>query len=110
MSASRNAAIAKPRRIVMPDEYVRTGRSIACSSSANATISSKRCLISARRRPWIAPFRKTFSRPVKSEVEAGAELEQRADAPLRSDAPGGRLDDPGDQRGAASSCPSRCAR
>ena len=43
MSASRNAAIANPSRIVIPDEYVRTGRSIAFSSSAKATISSKRC-------------------------------------------------------------------
>src|SRR5262245_39555993 len=58
--------MAKPRRIVIPDEYVRTGRSMAFSSSANATISSKRRLISARGRPWMAPFRKTFSRPVKS--------------------------------------------
>ena len=66
VSASRNAAMAKPSRIVIPDEYVRTGRSIACSSSANATISSKRVRISERRSPWIAPFRKTFSRPVKS--------------------------------------------
>ena len=85
MSASRNAAIAKPSRIVIPDEYVRTGRSIAFSSSANATISSNRCLMSARRSPWIAPFRKTFSRPVKSRWNPAPELEQRADAALRSE-------------------------
>ena len=34
--------------------------------------------------------------PGEVEVEAGAELEERADAPLGSDAPARRLDDPGD--------------
>ena len=97
MSASRNAAIEKPRRIVIPDEYVRTGRSIAFSSSAKATISSKRSRISARRSPWIAPFRKTFSRPVKSGMEACAELEQRADPALSRDATRGGFDDAGDE-------------
>ncbi len=51
MSASRCAAIAKPSRMYIPDEYVRTGRSIACSSSAKATISSKRSRICARVSP-----------------------------------------------------------
>ena len=36
------------------------------SSSANATISSKRSRMYARFSPRIEPFRKTFSRPVKS--------------------------------------------
>ena len=36
------------------------------SSSANATISSIASRTRARERPWIEPFRKTFSRPVKS--------------------------------------------
>ena len=66
MSASRCAAIAKPSRMYIPEEYVRTGRSIARSSSAKATISSKRSRICARLRPWMAPFRNTFSRPLKS--------------------------------------------
>jgi hypothetical protein len=35
----------------IPEEYVRTGRSIACSSSANATISSNRSRIWARLSP-----------------------------------------------------------
>ena len=50
----------------MPEEYVLTGLSMACSSSAKATISSKRSRIRARPRPWRAPFSSTFSRPVKS--------------------------------------------
>ena len=86
MSASRNAAIAKPRRIVIPDEYVRTGRSIAFSSSANATISSKRCLMSARAQALDRAVQEDVLAAREVEVEAGAELEQRADAPLGSHA------------------------
>ena len=39
---ARATAIAKPSRMCIPDEYVRTGRSMNRSSSANATISSSR--------------------------------------------------------------------
>ena len=42
MSASTCTAIANPSRMCIPDEYVRTGRSMKLSSSANATISSSR--------------------------------------------------------------------
>ena len=58
--------MANPSRMYIPDEYVRTGRSIDSSSSAKATISSKRSWICRRRRPWSEPLRYTFSRPVKS--------------------------------------------
>ena len=80
------------------------------SSSAKATISS----ICSR----IVRALEAVDRAVEVDVlaagevgvEAGAELEQRADAPAGLDAPGGRLDDPGDEAAAASSCRSRCGR
>ena len=93
MSASRNAAIAKPRRIVIPDEYVRTGRSIACSSSANATISSKRSRMSAAAKPLNRSVQIDVLAAAEVGVEPGSELEQRADPSLRADAAGGGLDD-----------------
>ena len=83
MSASRNAAIAKPRRIVIPDEYVRTGRSIACSSSANATISSKRVADLGSPEPLDRAVQEDVLAPGEVGVEAGAELEQRPDAAVR---------------------------
>ena len=45
------AATAKPSRMYIPDEYVRTGLSMNRSSSAKATISSKRSSIVLRLRP-----------------------------------------------------------
>ncbi len=65
-SGSTLIAIENPSRICMPDEYVRRGSSIASSSSAKATMASKRRLSSARVRPSREPLRKTFSRPVYS--------------------------------------------
>jgi hypothetical protein len=48
MSALRCAAIAKPSRMYMPEEYVRTGRSMKRSSSVNSMISSSDSRICAR--------------------------------------------------------------
>ena len=50
-SARTCAAIEKPSRISIPDEYVRTGKSMNRSSSENATISSKRPSSSRRFKP-----------------------------------------------------------
>src|SRR6266540_4111236 len=50
----------------IPEEYVRTGRSMNSSSPANATISSSCSRMYVRFSPRIDPLRKTFSRPVKS--------------------------------------------
>ena len=47
----------------------------------------------ARFIPRMAPFRKTFSRPVSSRMKAGADLEQRADAPAQLHRAGRRLRD-----------------
>ena len=88
--------MAKPSRIVIPDEYVRTGRSIAFSSSANATISSKRCLMSARAEALDRAVQEDVLPAREVEVKARAELEERADAPFRANAPRRRLDDLGD--------------
>ena len=96
-SASRNAAIANPSRIVIPDEYVLTGRSIACSSSANATISSNRSRISRSREPLERAVQLDVLAPGEVGMEARAELEQRPDASAGRDRPVGRPDDPGDQ-------------
>jgi hypothetical protein len=41
----------------IPDEYVRTGRSMESSRPAKATISSNFSRIAARPSPWIEPFR-----------------------------------------------------
>ena len=51
MSAWMCAATANPSRMYIPDEYVRTGRSITVLSSANATISSNSSPIRRRLRP-----------------------------------------------------------
>ena len=51
------AATEKPSRMYIPDEYVRTGRSMNCSSSANETISSIASRTRLRESPWIEPFR-----------------------------------------------------
>ena len=75
--------MAKPRRIVIPDEYVRTGRSIAFSSSANATISSKRCLDVRAPEALDRAVQEDVLASREVEMEARAELEQRADSPLR---------------------------
>ena len=56
-SASRCDATEKPSRMNIPDEYVRTGTSMKSSSSANATISSKRSRMYARFSPRIEPLR-----------------------------------------------------
>ncbi len=66
MSGSTWVAIAKPRRIAMPLEYWRTGRSMNSPSSLQATISGSRCRTSARSRPSSAAFSSMFWRPVKS--------------------------------------------
>src|SRR5262245_17119560 len=50
----------------MPVEYVRSGASMNCSSSANSRMCGRRACISLRERRKMAPFRKTFSRPVSS--------------------------------------------
>src|SRR6266545_8129269 len=50
----------------IPEEYVRTGRSMNSSRPANATISSSCSRMYVRFSPRIDPLRKTFSRPVKS--------------------------------------------
>ena len=65
-SASRCAAIEKPRRRNMPDEYVATGASMKSPSSENAMIASRRSSICSLTRPCSAPLRKMFSRPEKS--------------------------------------------
>ena len=81
----------------MPDEYVLTGRSIESSSSANATISSKRSRILARERPCSAPFSSTFSRPVKSGWKPAPSSSSDPIRPPVCDAPVRRPDDPRDQ-------------
>ena len=65
-SASRCAAIEKPRRRNMPDEYVATGASMKSPSSENSMIASIRASICSLTRPCSAPLRKMFSRPEKS--------------------------------------------
>jgi hypothetical protein len=50
-SASMCAATEKPSLMYMPEEYVRTGRSMKRSSSANATISSISSRIRVRESP-----------------------------------------------------------
>ena len=62
-SGSTWMATAKPRRMYIPDEYVFTGASMNSSSSAKATISSKRRSTSLRVRPSMIPLIETFSRP-----------------------------------------------
>ena len=76
---------------------MRTGRSIACSSSAKATISSKRSRIWRPLEPVDGAVQEDVLAAAEVGVEAGAELEQRADPAADGDAPGRRLDDPGDQ-------------
>ena len=65
-SGSKWAATANARRTYMPLEYRFTGVSMNFSTPEKSTISSKRCSISPRFIPRIAPFRYTFSRPVSS--------------------------------------------
>ncbi len=62
-SGSTWMATAKPRRMYIPEEYVFTGASMNSSSSAKATISSKRRSTSLRVRPSMIPLMTTFSRP-----------------------------------------------
>jgi hypothetical protein len=50
----------------IPDEYVRTGKSMNSSRPAKATISSNCSRTYARLSPWIEPLRNTFSRPLRS--------------------------------------------
>ncbi len=50
-------AIANPSRMYIPDEYVRTGRSMKSSRPAKATISSSFSRIVARGSPWMEPLR-----------------------------------------------------
>jgi hypothetical protein len=89
-SASTCACTAKASRTIMPLEYTLTGWSRNSPMSAKAAMSSKRRATSARDIPRIAPFRKTFSRPVNSGLKPAAELEQRRDAPVHVDRAGGR--------------------
>ncbi len=51
------AATENPSRMYIPEEYVRTGRSMNRSSSAKETISSINSRMRARESPWIEPFR-----------------------------------------------------
>ena len=95
-SAWRNAAIANPSRIAIPLEYVRTGRSIACSTSANATISSNRSRISDRLQPLDRAVQEDVLATGEVGMEPCSELEQRADPALDLHGAGGRLDDPGE--------------
>ena len=73
-SASRCAAIEKPRRRNIPDEYVATGASMKSPSSENATIASRRSSICSLTSPCSAPLRKMFSRPEKSRPKPAPSL------------------------------------
>src|SRR5205809_393890 len=66
MSASRCAAIEKPSRTYIPDEYHFTGVSMNGPTPAKATMRSSLRAISRRRMPSTEPLRKMFSRPVSS--------------------------------------------
>src|SRR5262249_57053488 len=61
-SGSTWMATAKPSRMYMPEEYVFTGASMKRSSSAKATISSKRSSTCRRLSPSMMPLMATFSR------------------------------------------------
>ena len=74
-----------------------TGLSIACSSSANATISSKRSRIRSAREALQRAVQLDVLAPGEVGMEPRAELEQRADPAGGRDPSLGRLDDPGDQ-------------
>ena len=86
-SASMCAATENPSRMNMPDEYVRTGRSMNRSSSANETISSIASRTRARDSPWIEPFRYTFSRPVNSGWNPAPSSSSEATRPPASTRP-----------------------
>ena len=66
ISGSKKAATAKPKRTVIPLEYLFTGVSIYLSMPAKSIISSILCLISQRVIPIMAPFIYIFSLPVIS--------------------------------------------
>ena len=66
ISGSRWAAMAKPRRTIIPEEYRLTGVSTYFATPAKSTISSNLLLISVLVIPMIEPFIKIFSRPVIS--------------------------------------------
>ena len=57
VSRGHAPATENPSRMNIPDEYVRTGRSMNRSSSANETISSIASRTCARDSPWIDPLR-----------------------------------------------------
>ena len=63
----------------MPLEYRLTGVSMKSPSSENATMSSKRRRSRAGVIPMIAPWRNTFSPPVRSLWNPAGDLDQRAD-------------------------------
>ena len=91
------AATEKPSRMYIPEEYVRTGRSMKRSSSAKATISSIDSRMRARERPWIDPFRYTFSRPVKSGWKPAPSSSSEPMRPPTATRPEDRLEDPGEE-------------
>ena len=96
-SGSTWMATAKPRRMYIPDEYVFTGASMNSSSSAKATISSKRRSTSLRVRPSMIPLIDDVLAPGDLGVEPGPELDQRGDPPVDHQAAAGGLGDAGQQ-------------
>ncbi len=62
-SASTLIATENAKRIYIPEEYVRTGLSINCSSSLNVIISSRRSSISFLDNPKIDAFVYILSLP-----------------------------------------------
>ena len=81
------AAIANPSRMYIPEEYVRTGRSMNSSRPAKATISSNCSRMYVFFRPRIEPLRKTFSRPVKSGWKPAPSSSSEATLPPTSALP-----------------------
>ena len=81
----------------IPEEYVLTGLSIACSSSANPTISSNRSRIRARVEPLQGTVELDVLAAREVGMEARTELEERPDASAGRYLPRGRADDPCDQ-------------
>ena len=90
-------ATANPRRMYMPDEYVFTGASMKSSSSANATISSKRAAISRFDEPEHHAVDEDVLAAGDLGMKAGAELDQRRDAAVDRDRARRRPADAGDQ-------------
>ena len=83
MSGSRCAATANASRRYIPDEYRLSGVSRNRSTPANATISSKRRAISRTLHAEDRAVQEDVLAARELGVEAGADLEQRADAPAR---------------------------